>query len=149
MGRSQVKGTGVGSRLYHCWNDMHKRCRRSPKYVEKGITVCEEWALFEPFKKWAKKNGYKAKLTLDRIDNAGNYCPENCRWASPEVQTRNRDITQVLTYQDMTRPLAEWAASVGLTPSALRSRLRNGWSMERSLMEPPHARQKVKKERTK
>ena len=59
-------------------------------YGGKGIKVCEEWSnSFDAFKQWALQNGYKDKLTIDRIDNNGNYEPSNCRWVTDSIQKRN------------------------------------------------------------
>ena len=74
---------------------MKSRCN-NPKYSSyhryggRGITYCEEWETFEPFLKWALKNGYSDDLTLDRIDNDGNYEPSNCRWATQSQQSYNK-----------------------------------------------------------
>ena len=83
-------------RLRNCWYNMIRRCYRSydsnyKNYGGRGIRVCDEWLQsFDKFFAWAHDNGYKHDLTIDRIDNDGNYEPSNCRWVSMADQARNR-----------------------------------------------------------
>lgn len=83
------------TRLYGIWSKMLRRCncpkdtKHWPDYGGRGISVCKEWRDFFVFRSWAWAHGYSPELTLDRIDVDGNYCPENCRWASDLEQRLN------------------------------------------------------------
>ncbi len=82
-------------RLYNCWIHMRHRCN-NPKthnfhrYGGRGITMCEGWAKYDAFYEWAISSGYQNHLTIERINNDGNYCPENCTWIEPGKQSLNR-----------------------------------------------------------
>lgn len=136
----------TGSRLYDEWRDMKSRCanprdKRFKDYGGRGITVCAEWAnSFEAFRDWALANGYRDDLTLDREDNDGNYCPENCRWATKKEQQNNRRCNHMLTYRGKTQTMAQWADETGISYRALQKRLKYGWSTERALTTPTRKR---------
>lgn len=83
-------------RLLHIWQGMVYRCHDEDgcigkiwwRYGGRGIQVCDEWRnSFDAFEKWAYENGYACYLVIDRIDNDGDYCPENCQWITREENT--------------------------------------------------------------
>ena len=86
--------------IYNSWQNMKGRCLRPkhPKYHRyggRGITVCKDWLDIKVFYSWAMSNGWKKGLTIDRIDNDGNYCPENCRWISLSENSRKKKTTKI------------------------------------------------------
>ena len=100
--------------LYTIWQDVKKRCY-NPNYKSysrwggRGITVCDEWKNdFMSFYKWSVENGYQDGLTIDRIDNNGNYEPSNCRWVTQKEQANNRSSNIDITIGNSTRTLKEW-----------------------------------------
>ena len=88
----------IGIKLYYTWAKIKDRIlnlknKQYNDYGGRGITICEEWKNdFVSFYNWAIENGYEENkgLSIDRIDNEGNYCPENCRWATKTIQNRNQ-----------------------------------------------------------
>lgn len=76
---------GKRARLWRIWRNMKTRCynvniRQYKNYGGRGISVCHEWHEYIPFRTWALANGYADNLTIDRIENNGNYCPDNCQF---------------------------------------------------------------------
>jgi hypothetical protein len=135
-----------GSRIYHIHRGILARCfnPREPSYKHyggRGITVCSEWLTFKSFYKWAISSGYSGKkeLSLDRINNEGNYEPDNCRWATMKEQGNNRRTNRLITFKGETKTLGQWALKLGINHNSLAYRLKN-WSLERALTEPKKGR---------
>lgn len=129
--------------VYNSWKGMRRRCN-SPyatgykNYGGRGINVCEEWDK-DPlaFIHWSLEHGWKPGLTLDRIDNNGNYCPENCRWISRAEQLLNRRNNRILKLNGKSQTMKEWADELGIRPQTLSNRVnRSGWSDEKALTTP-------------
>lgn len=126
------------TRLYRIWNSMKQRCS-NPKaisykyYGGKGITVCEEWQDFKPFYEWAMANGYRDDLTIDRKDSNGNYCPENCLWATNKVQQNHTSYNRLITFRGETHNITEWAEILNIPRNVLYNRTRRGWDIEKIL----------------
>ena len=92
---------------------MLQRCTRPthhkyPNYGGRGITVCAEWRSFEDFYKWATANGYNEGLSLDRIDDNGNYEPSNCRWTDMTTQCNNKRTNVWLERNGEIHTMVEW-----------------------------------------
>lgn len=130
------------SRLYSIWDLMKQRCfnvnrKEYPNYGGRGITICVEWLESKNFIDWSLNNGYADNLTLDRIDNDGDYCPENCRWVDRKTQQNNRRNNRLITYNGITKTITEWANDNGLPYYVLKKRLDIlGWSFEKAISEP-------------
>ena len=85
---------------------------------------------------WALNNGYSNELTLDRINNNGDYCPDNCRWISKAEQMNNRRNNHIIVFNNQAKTLTQWAKEYGFTYAQLYKRLKLGWSFEKSITEP-------------
>ena len=128
------------ARLYRIWANMINRCTNPnadnyPFYGGRGIKVCDEWRMdYISFRDWAFSNGYADNLTLDRIDNDGNYEPTNCRWETHLRQCNNTRRNHWLTFNGESHTISEWARIVGMKADTLERRINaHGWSIERAL----------------
>lgn len=134
-----------GTRIHQTWLSMHKRCRGTSTkehkrlYHDRGIAVCDEWREFQPFYDWAMANGYTDALTLDRKDPDGDYCPENCRWATMKEQQNNRRNNRIIEINGKSKTLAQWSDEYGITQGCIQERIRRGWG-EVEAVTTPHLR---------
>lgn len=122
---------GMKDRCYNPHNNEYKN------YGARGITVCDEWLNdFTSFYNWALANGYREDLSIDRINNNGNYEPSNCRWATDREQAFNTRRNRFFTYKGKTLSITQWSTELGGGLALVGNRLRNGWSVERALSTP-------------
>lgn len=126
-----------GTPTYNTWAHMLTRCR-NPKHKQfshyggRGISVCERWEKFENF---FEDMGMKPEaMSLDRIDNDGNYEPSNCRWATSKQQNRNQTNTKFAIIDGMKIAMAELAEQHKVSRRRLAARLRRGLSIEQALV---------------
>jgi len=124
----------------HVWQLMWRRCK-NPKdgvykhYGAKGIKVCEEWKSFDKF---LEDMGIKPEgLSLERKDVNGNYCPENCCWATTLEQSRNRTNTKWITIVDQTKSASEWCEIYNISQNLFGNRVARGWDPLKALIIPP------------
>lgn len=133
MGKSAL----AKSSPYKRWEAMKQRCTNPNdqgwhRYGGRGIRVCDRWLnSFQAF--LADMGPPPPGTTLDRIDNSGHYCPENCRWATPTEQARNRRTSRVVVAAGQSKTLAEWAQLTGLPTSTIQNRLNRGVPPELAL----------------
>lgn len=115
-------------------------CKHRPQYKDyggRGITVCDRWREFVNF--YADMGDPPAGLTLERKDNDGNYCPENCVWATRKQQYRNQRSNIRVTYKGETRVLSEWAEKLGINYGTVYHRIKNGWEVPLAFEAPVSA----------
>ena len=130
------------SKEYSAWRHMKARCQ-NPRdkwyfaYGARGIRVCDQWS--KSFAQFYEDMGPRPfeSATLDRVDNDGDYEPDNCRWCTPEEQSNNNRKTRKITHNGVTHGVRQWSRIVGIHHNTLFKRLNNGWSIEDALYTPP------------
>jgi len=124
------------TKLYVDWIQMRKRCKNKKNksyknYGARGITVCDRWLKFENF---YRDMGDKPEgLTLERIDNNGNYEPNNCKWATRKVQANNSRRNVIIEYLGQKKNIAQWAKDLGIKYNTLVQRLQRHWPIKKAL----------------
>lgn len=128
------------SRLYSIYAGMKRRCyihtdKRYERYGGRGITVCDEWRNdFQSFYDWSMANGYRDDLSIDRIDNDKGYSPDNCRWATPKQQERNKSNKKLYEVNGEKKLLADWCDIYGVDCKKAGERIRRyKWTVEEAL----------------
>jgi len=126
----------TGTKEYSAWQNMKKRCTdpnnsRYHRYGGRGISICDRWMDFENF---YSDMGACNGMSLDRIDNDGNYEPSNCQWIPLPDQGKKTSRIRTLSFRGETLSIADWARRIGVKPHTISMRLNSyGWSVERAL----------------
>ncbi len=121
---------GQNTRTYRAWADMIRRCNVDVNYAGRGISVCERWLKFEAF--LADMGECPRRLTIERVDNDGDYEPGNCRWATALEQAKNKRTS--VKHKGIT--LTDAARRMGLSPAAISKRIRRGWPLADAMTTP-------------
>lgn len=141
----EIKNTNktLNKRIRRIYSNIKTRCynplsNRYYIYGAKGIKMCEEWKNnYGSFQKWAFENGYADNLTIDRIDNNGNYEPKNCRWVTYREQNRNTSRNRIITLNNETKPITDWCETYKIPYYIVNNRLNKyGWDIKKSLETP-------------
>ena len=138
---------GRRSLTYTAYLAMRNRCYNAhdphyPDWGGRGIKVCNRWMSKEGFINFVTDLGEKpAGMTLSRINNSGDYTPENCRWESQQAQNRNKRSNRLIEYGGKVQCLMAWQDETGIKEATIRRRLKANWSEERTLTTlPKHAK---------
>lgn len=138
--RSLTHGLAHKHPLYGVWKQMKERCcnpnhHAYKDYGGRGISVCKEWMSdFKAYFEWAISHGWKEGLTIDRINNDGNYTPQNCRFVPLVIQARNKRNNKEIIYKSKAwHSLAQFCEDNELDYATIQQRLYRGWSVERAI----------------
>lgn len=124
------------TKIYNVWKGIKSRCyNKNSKafinYGKRGISMCSEWKNdFTIFYNWSIENGYHEGLTIDRIDNNGNYEPANCRWVDRLTQNNNTRSTKHYIYKGQDYTLSDLSLKFKINRNTLKSKLRRGVDLE-------------------
>lgn len=138
--KTRTRGGFWGTLEYRSWRNMLSRCdnpdhNRYEHYGGRGITYDPRWADFLTF---LEDMGTcpEGCCSLDRKDVNGNYCKDNCEWASQKTQQRNKRSNKRIVFQGREQTVAEWAEELDIDPFLIYDRLSRGWSAEKALTTP-------------
>jgi len=128
-------------RIFQTWKSMKERClykkhRSYGNYGGRGITICDTWLNFDTFY-LDMANGWKPGFSIDRIDFNGNYCKENCRWASSFEQARNRRNNHYIEFNNQRLTITDWSFVTHIPKNRILWRITKGWPLEKALYSSP------------
>lgn len=135
------------TKLYEVWKTMKQRCsnpnhKSYHNYGGRGIIVCDEWKNnYQAFYEWSMNNGYKEGLSIDRINNDGNYEPSNCRWTDKITQNNNTRQNKPIIIDGVSKTIHQWANEYNIPVNLVRNRIYNlHWDIVKALTTPKKQR---------
>lgn len=137
---------------YFAWFDMRRRCLNSshknfPSYGARGIAICSRW--IESFDNFYADMGPRPPgMTLERVDNDGQYSPGNCKWDTQRAQRNNTRKNVFLTHEGRRATRSQWSAITGMATGTIRTRIASGWPADRALTQRPDQRRNWRKKPT-
>lgn len=140
-GKCRIKHGRAKTPLHRVWCAMRERCydennQAYHNYGGRGIKVCDRW--LESFNNFLEDMGERPsdKYSIDRRDNDGNYCKENCYWATWIEQGTNKRNNHYLEYNGEKLTISQWSRKLGYSVASIRNRIQRGWSIEKTLTTP-------------
>lgn len=137
----QIKHGMEGTPEYQTWSGIKTRCynprdKSYQGYGSRGIVMSDEW--LRSFPAFLRDMGRRPGLgfTIDRINNDGPYCKDNCRWATVREQTWNRRTSRMLTANGKRQCVAAWSVETGIPAATIRYRVNHGWPEEKAVFTP-------------
>lgn len=142
--------------FYRKWRSIKARCKNKKfpsykRYGGRGIKICDRWLKYENFKEDMYKSYLEhAKLygkdntTIERINNDGNYCKENCKWITWKEQYENKSNIHLITYKGKTQRRTKWAEELGINKGTLKDRFARGWTVEEAFTIPTNIFKRIR-----
>lgn len=128
------------SMLVRCGVIKSNEAKKLSRYAHRGITVCDEWRDRRTFERWARSNGWKPGLQLDRINNNDGYRPENCRFVTPKENSQNKSNTRFVVFHGERMSLSYFVETVDsvVCKRTLLDRVLRGWDLDAAISKPLH-----------
>ena len=132
----------MDNKVYHRYRHIIDRCYNTnnksyKRYGGRGIQVCKEWLDdYQSFETWALSHGFYENESIDRIDNDGNYEPDNYRFVSLAENNQNRSTSKFYTIDGQIKNLQQWCNEYSISRGTVNTRLEHGWSIEDALSSP-------------
>ncbi len=137
LSKSATKHGKSNTKMYNVYRGMIARCYGNERKYEKRykgkIFVCKRW--LDGFQNFYDdmSTTYQEGLSLDRIDNNGNYEPINCRWTTAEIQANNKSNNKLYTIGNETNSVSQWERISGTNRSTINTRLKRGWNISKAV----------------